>query len=91
VGHSTQLDGTFGDQVGDIVNVAGYVVKQQVQLMELEALDVPVRVLDLGFHVNGVSQARVEKIDEFGLDVVRKIDTAGEADIRFSFCRHKFS
>jgi len=40
---------------------------------QLEALHVPVRMVELGFHIDGVSQARVRKIDEFGFGVVRKI------------------
>src|SRR5205823_6820711 len=72
----------LGDRVDVLEHALGDRVVELVQLDEVAALDVPVRLLELRVEVERVGEARVQELDELVARGIDDVDARGEGALR---------
>src|SRR6185312_9754997 len=72
---------TLSDQVNRLFYMLCYGIEQQMQLIEILALDVPVREFGLRLHVDRVRETGIEKIDQWPAVIFRNTDFAFELSV----------
>lgn len=66
----------FRDKIYGIFHALRDCVEQQMELVEILALDIPMRKLHLSLHVDRVCQSGVQEFDQLATIVVRNTDLA---------------